>query len=423
MILKLMIENFQAFSNEVELNLEADLRTKKFRSNIIMNLQGNCIKTAAIYGPNNTGKTCLLNAVQAYRAVLLNKPVNFRSNLFTDSPVLKIGAVFLWNERRYLYTFRYDTKMKNFVEEEFAHIIIDQYGNETKSEFFYRNIDTKVAKSSCDKLRKVINLSSKDNILINTLEASEFPLLQEAKNVLRCFAENITVLSMQSLQPYKTIEILKNHNSCEAEQIVELIKHSDLDIDDFKYDEKISVGMSYEDGDEEEQKKKGIYNVDKVVEMLKLTSIHRGKALPSIIFDSLGTKKIVSLAGYIVEHLNKGGCLFIDELDSGIHFKLLRAIVSLFNSSLNNNAQLVFTTHDSSLLDIKTLFRKEQLWFTDKDQKQVYLYSLSAFTVQNSGIRLESNLYEHYSKGFLGALPDPSLVDMLIDRKDTDCYE
>jgi hypothetical protein len=94
MLLKFTIENFQAFSKEVELNLEADLRTKKFRSNIIMNLQGNIIKTAAIYGPNNTGKTCLLNAIHAYRAVILNKTISFRSNLFTDSSVLKIGAVF-----------------------------------------------------------------------------------------------------------------------------------------------------------------------------------------------------------------------------------------------------------------------------------------------------------------------------------------
>ncbi|NCU27703.1 ATP-binding protein, partial [Candidatus Nomurabacteria bacterium] len=263
-------------------------------------------------------------------------------------------------------------------------------------------------------LRDVINLSSKDNILINTLDASEFPLLQEAKDVLRGFAESITVLSMQSLQPYKTIEMLKDQNCKEAKQIVELIKHADLDIDDFRYDEKFAENISIEI-DEEDQKAKGIHNIDKLVEMFKLASIHKGKSLPSILFDSLGTKKIVSLAGYLVEHLNKGGCLFIDELDSGIHFKLSRAIVSLFNSSLNDKAQMVITTHDSSLLDIKTLFRKEQLWFTDKDQNQTYLYSLSSFTAQNSGIRLDSDLYDHYSKGLLGALPDPSLIDMLIN--------
>ena len=422
MLLKFVIENFQAFSSEVDLNLEADLRTKKFSSNVIMNSQGNVVKAAAIYGPNNTGKTCLLNAVRAYQAVLLNKSFNFRSNLFTDSSVFKLGAVFLWNEKRYMYTFRYDTKIKTFIEEEFVYISVDQHGNETKKVFFYRNAETKDVDSISDKLRDVINLSSKDNVLINTLDTSEFPLLQEARDVLRGFAESITVLSMQSLQTYKTIEMLKEPNSAEAKQIVELIKNSDLDIDDFKYDEKLTENISIE-VDEEDEKAKGIQNIEKVVKMLKLTSINKGKALPSIIFDSLGTKKIVSLAGYLVECLNKGGCLFIDELDSGIHFKLSRAIVSLFNSSLNNCAQLIFSTHDASLLDIKTLFRKEQLWFADKDQEQVYLYSLSKFTAQSSGIRLDSNLYEYYSKGFLGALPDPSLIDVLILQRIGDCNE
>lgn len=414
MLIRFTVENFQVFGPEVELNMEADLRTKKFRSNIIMDTQGNTIKTAAIYGPNNTGKTCLLNAVRAYKAVLLNKSFNFRSNLFTDSPSIKIGAEFLWNGKRYLYSFKYDTEKAIYTEEEFLQLTVDQYGNELKNSFFSRNAQTKVAISSCEKLRDVINLSSKDNILINTLDASEFPLLQEAKDVLRGFAESITVLSMQSLQPYKTIEMLKDQNCKEAKQIVELIKHADLDIDDFRYDEKFAENISIEI-DEEDQKAKGIHNIDKLVEMFKLASIHKGKSLPSILFDSLGTKKIVSLAGYLVEHLNKGGCLFIDELDSGIHFKLSRAIVSLFNSSLNDKAQMVITTHDSSLLDIKTLFRKEQLWFTDKDQNQTYLYSLSSFTAQNSGIRLDSDLYDHYSKGLLGALPDPSLIDMLIN--------
>ena len=422
MLLKFIIENFQAFNSEVELNLEADLRTQKFRSNVILNSQGNSIKAVAIYGPNNTGKTCLINAVRVYRSVLLSKPINFYPNLFAESSVSKLGAVFLWNKKRYMYTFRYDTKSKIFVEEEFVHIVVDQYGNETKKVYFYRNVDKRIAKSLNSKLEEVINLSSKDNILINTLNTTEFPLLQEARDVLRGFAESITVLSMQSLQPYKTIELLKNHNSYEAKQIVELIKHSDLDIDDFIYDGKFARNISIEI-DEEDKMAKGIHNNDKLIEVLKLTSIHKGKALPSIMFDSLGTKKIVSLAGYLVECLNKGGSLFVDELDSGLHFKMSRAIVSLFNSSLNNCAQLVFTTHDASLLDIKTLFRKEQIWFTDKDEKQIYLYSLSNFTAQNSGIRLESNLYEHYSKGLLGALPDPSLIDILIDRENGDCNE
>lgn len=422
MLLKFYIENFQVFGSRVELDLEADLRTKKLLSNIIMEPQGNIVKSAAIYGPNNTGKTCLIRAVKAYRSILLNKNFKLISNLFTDSPVVSLGAEFLHDSKRYNYSFSYDTKRKIFIEEEFAHIFIDQYGNATKKEYFYRNTETKEANSTSDKLKNIMNLSTKDNILINTLDTTELPLLLESKNILREFAESITILSMQSMKPYKTIEMLKKPNTLEAKQIVELIKKADLDIDDFRLDEELSedISIDIEEGDE---KNRETQEVDRFVEMLKLTSVHKGKAVPSIIFDSLGTKKIVALASYLVECLNKGGCLIIDELDSGIHSKLSRAIVSLFNNSLNNKGQLIFSTHDVSLLDIKTLFRKEQLWFTDKDQNQVYLYPLSSFTAQDSGIRAESNLYEHYSKGYLGALPDPSLIDVLISENYGDEYE
>ncbi len=416
MLIKFIIENFQVYNNEVELNLEADLRTKKFLSNVIKSSQGNILKTAALYGPNNTGKSCLLNAIRTYKNVILNKRINIYPNLFTDSTIIKLGAVFLYNEKRYRYFFKYDTKTKTFVEEDFSELHLDEHGNETKKIFYYRNITTKTTESSCQKLKEVMNLSSKDNILINTLDSTELPLLDEAKSVLKGFANQITILSMQSVPPNKTIEILKNPNSLEAKQIVEIIKNSDLDIDDFKYDEALTNHI-LNDLEDENEKNKGTQYSDKTIEMLKLTSFHRGKPLPSFVFDSLGTKKIVSLAGYLVEKLNNGGCLFVDELDSGLHFKLSRAIVSLFNSVLNEKTQLLFSTHDASLLDIKTLFRKEQIWFTSKDEEQVYLYSLSNFTAQNSGIRT-ANILECYSKGLLGALPDPSLIDALLIKGD-----
>lgn len=98
-----------------------------------------------------------------------------------------------------------------------------------------------------------------------------------------------------------------------------------------------------------------------------------------------------------------------------IHFKLVRAIISLFNNELNTQAQLTFTSHDISLMDSKKLFRKDQLWFTHKDRERIYLYSLSEFTAQNSGIRNTTNIYEIYNKGLLGAIPDPDLIKSLLE--------
>ena len=94
----------------------------------------------------------------------------------------------------------------------------------------------------------------------------------------------------------------------------------------------------------------------------------------------------MALASYIVEALEKGKILIIDELDSGLQFKISREIISLFNNYINTSAQLICTTHDVSFLDIKTLFRKDQIWFTDKDTDQAYLYSLALFTSEKAGM-------------------------------------
>ena len=104
----------------------------------------------------------------------------------------------------------------------------------------------------------------------------------------------------------------------------------------------------------------------------------------------------------------------IDELDSSLHFKLTRAIAAMFNNELNRSAQLIFTVHDINLLDCKKLFRKEQIWFIDKDQAGVYLYSLADFTALK-GVRDNSDILSKYQKGIFGAVPEPELIKSLLD--------
>ncbi len=150
------------------------------------------------------------------------------------------------------------------------------------------------------------------------------------------------------------------------------------------------------------------------MDQIRLTSVYKGISVPSMLFDSTGTKKIVALSSYIIDALEKGRILIIDELDSSIHFKLARAIVSMFNNELNKNAQLIFSVHDINLMDCKKLFRKEQIWFIHKDEEGVYLYSLADFTAQD-GIRDTTNIIEKYKKGILGAIPDPNMINTLLE--------
>ena len=155
---------------------------------------------------------------------------------------------------------------------------------------------------------------------------------------------------------------------------------------------------------------------EQIMDQIRLVSVYKGVHVPSILFDSTGTKKIAALASYIIEGIEQGRILVVDELDSSLHFKLTRAIVAMFNNELNMGAQLIFTIHDINLMDCKKMFRKEQIWFVHKDESGVYVYSLGDFTAQQ-GVRDTTDIMEKYRRGALGALPDPELIGSLLDMK------
>ena len=156
-----------------------------------------------------------------------------------------------------------------------------------------------------------------------------------------------------------------------------------------------------------------VFTVDKYL----VAFIVPEKSLPSLIFDSTGTKKMAALASYVISALENSRILVVDELDNSLHFRLTRGIIALFNNELNSNAQLIATVHDVSLLDCQKLFRKEQIWFTHKDKENVYLYSLAEFTAEKYGIRDTSDIIEKYRKGVFGALPEPDLFQSLLEVK------
>jgi AAA15 family ATPase/GTPase len=108
------------------------------------------------------------------------------------------------------------------------------------------------------------------------------------------------------------------------------------------------------------------------------------------------------LLGPIYDVLKEGAVLIMDELDTSLHAYITRALVQLFNGPRTNpnNAQLVFTTHDTSLLD-PTLFRRDQVWFTAKEESGATdLYSLQDFSPRKG-----EALQKGYLVGRYGAIP------------------
>ena len=427
MILSIKVNNFMVYSNEVELSLKADMRIKKFASNVYKKDNFKILKSACIYGANNSGKTCLLSAISVIRNIMLGVPATINYNLFSNSKNCSFGISFIESERVFNYEFEYDFEMINGYRKAFHYeclkeLFVDKYGNYSEKEIFIRDVYRDIYRFIDDEeLSKMLGSVSSDNILIYTINSVKFPIVETYKKIFRSFAEKIDILDMNNIPLEKTISVLKNNESIK-EKTIELIKLADLDISDYTYVKNSSntATNTYSYKDMPKDPKELILRTSALIEdMTRLTSVHKGVAVPSMVFDSTGTKKIVAVASYVVDALQNGKMLIIDELDSSLHFKLTRAIVALFNNDLNKDAQLIFSAHDITLLDCKKLFRKDQIWFAAKDSKNEYLYPLSDFNAQEDKIRSESDLFEKYNSGVLGAIPEPDLISVLINISET----
>jgi AAA15 family ATPase/GTPase len=413
MITSFKFNNCFAFNNTVDMSLRADMRTKKFFSNVAN--QGNDInilKSAVIYGPNNTGKTNFINCIRAIKKTLLNKKINLDANLFTDSSMCEEFISFIYDNKEYAYEYKFDDEENSYVYEKMFEIERDKYGNEKEKLIFIKDTINKDYQCPVDKkLEEVLDIASTNNILIYTVQIEKFKILQKIKEILVSTAENIEIVSMNNIPIEKTIEILK-HKDSQTKKVVNFIKKADLYLEDYMYEDNLDLKI---DGKEASEK---ILKIQDLMDQIKLISVYKGRAVPSIIFDSIGTRKFAALASYVIETLEKGKILIVDELDSSLHFKITRAIISMFNNEKNEKAQLIASLHDVSLLDCKKMFRKEQIWFTDKDDEETMLYSLKEFSYSEEGVRDTSDVQEKYSRGLFGAVPEPDLISTLLEVED-----
>ncbi len=142
-------------------------------------------------------------------------------------------------------------------------------------------------------------------------------------------------------------------------------------------------------------------------QFVEIKTVHKGADGEAVLFDfneeSIGTQKFFAYAGPLISVLNNGCVMFIDELHNSLHPKLVWMLVNLFHSNEYNpkNAQLVFTTHETSILN-QEVFRRDQIWFCEKGEEQeTNVYPLTDFSPRKG----RENLELAYLSGRYGALP------------------
>ncbi len=166
------------------------------------------------------------------------------------------------------------------------------------------------------------------------------------------------------------------------------------------------------------------HDADSKEETYKISSLHKKidsdtfAAIP-LSMESAGTLKMFALYPELQDVLEKGSVFFIDELNARLHPLLVRNFLLTFlNPEINTkHAQLIFTTHDTWQLS-NQLLRRDEVWFTEKDEQGISkLYSLADF-VDESGTRIRKD--ESYEKNYLigkyGAIPTLKSIDIFKEE-------
>ena len=407
MLLYYKIKNLKTFNKEIEVDLIADMHIKKFISNTIQTNDRNVLKAIGVYGPNNTGKSCLIEAIYALKVIMLNEPHLPFYNSFYNDTVTEIEAIYEVNNQIYKYIVKYDSLNKKYLYEKLDRLSTGKSNNFTSLNLLLRSDEKKDIKIKSMK-NIPVNLLN-DNIPFFMLFSLNNTELEEDRNNYIKFAKSISFVNASGLLDIsKTIDILQNDEKGKK-FITSFAKNCDLNIEDFGYSNDINSDINISNELSKYQSNK---------EFLKVWSKHHGYVVPSVFFDSLGTRKLIALAGYIYKSLIDGGILLIDEIDSSLHHVIIRAIISLFNNELNQKTQLIFSTHDALTMDLRRLFRKDQIYLTNinEEKENELIHFSSKFTSRDeNGSRGNEEVFDYYLKGRFGSIPSPDLFDTMYE--------
>lgn len=415
MILEIIIDGFRFFKNDTVLSFSADARTKRLLSNAVFVDEKHVNKCIGIYGSNNSGKSNLIKLFACLKTILSGSD-SFVLNraIFKDKQQTTISVIYNnLDDRGWLkYVFTYDNLEKRFVYEKLSNLTYYPNGKPFEKTLFEKDFQNKIfevfGSSKIDYLG--IIRGNLPLFYVVELENGVFSTLKEYKESFKRLADSIEIVNMYNIPISKTIDLLKNDQKDKKEFILSFVKHADLSVNDFKYDKSdIKYSVNGETIDE-----KALEGFKEIVDTFHLKTRYGNVDVPSLFFDSSGTKKIEAIAAYVYEAIKEGKILVVDELDNGLHYKLTRAIVSVFNNLLNKKGQLVFTAHDLLLIDCNYLMRKDQIYFIQRNKKYASLFCLKKATVSSGGPREGADLIKRYNHGDFVEVPSPNFIEQII---------
>lgn len=386
MLVQFMIKNVLSFRDETILDMTAINAYKEHECNLIdIGAKDKFVRVAAIYGANASGKSNLNIAMRYFQKIVVESLNNVDDG---EDAVLK----------RYYNPFSFESNNEN---SEFQ--IIEIVGEDEYRYGFEYNSECIVAEWL---YRKNLNTNRTSIIFERTTENVEFgaSVRKECELYKTQIPTETLVLSFFNKLKLKT-EVFKTvYNSimdtlvvstdfCEDQGLLEAMLPQIIDEekeDLLRFLNAIDTGIKdigYDDNEKE----------------ISFFTVHKGrddKYYPLGLYcESEGTIKSIMLYIYARTAILNDKSIFVDELNVKLHPLLLKFIIDLFYNN-NSEAQLIYTTHDTTLMD-KKFFRRDQIWFVQKDQ---FGYSeLSALS--DFKVRSDASFEKDYLAGVYGGIP------------------
>ena len=392
MLIQFSVENYLSIKDKVVLALLAS-RDNEHPEHLILDGSKNYLKSAVIYGANASGKSNVLNAfwfMVNYVLTSHNQQVHkaierspFKFDKETPARPSSFEVIFTANGIRYAYGFSVTDKA---VVEEYLYY----YPNGRQALIFER-------KDTTD-FRFTVDIDEqntlKDRTSANKLYLSVASNWSYAKviPVLEWFA-SCQIITKNSVADAYGLEAEQLKDDDYRRVIASMLRVADFGIQSLQVRDSDPIPSQHSD----------IFtNIDAVHTVQDIEGNTSSYTL-NMTEESDGTNSYFKLIGIVKKALDQGTLLVADEMDAHLHPLLTKHLVSLFNSAeFNpNGAQLIFTSHNTNLLDLDVL-RRDQIWFTEKDEQTA---ATDLFSLYDFSIRKDAKVEKGYLIGRYGAIP------------------
>ena len=413
MLIEFRVKNFRSLRDEQVFSMVASADKELLDTHATatgLKAAPHILHTAAIYGANASGKSNLIKAIQFMRGVVVESATlvqpgqsyerlqSFRlDRRIADEPT-EFEVTFLIDRVRYQYGFAMTPKR---IVNEYLYV----YKAFKPQTWFERHFDPQTGvdvysdTSALKGDKKLWQRQTRENCLFLSMAAQLNSAMLSP--IFSWFLNELVILNEYNILPNDfTVQTLADQFT--PERVKNFLKAADIAVDDIEVEKKKvqSQGLSVDLATGVTEKR------TQEIEHINVYFWHRtqhGEARFDLFDESTGTRIFFALSAPLFDILEEGKTVIFDELDASLHPKLVRKIIDLFHKSEINSlgAQLIFATHNVSLLDAHGLLRRDQIWLIEKDKDQASsLIPLSDFSPRKG-----EAIGRGYLQGRYGAIP------------------